>query len=289
MTSLTPASRSEEATSAAAYEGFFNGACTLVPSIGLTMLAYYRHPTFKLRTTPQSRTAIAIMPALFVAALSSELKLAEKMREIANETQHTHETVHWAEEQWKEHSKAQQHPSNSTVLNQSQHLSALYEESVKSSGVRVVPELLWYHQAANFTSANPLKVLLAVAVPAVGFIFYGKSSQHHLQLSSMIMHTRVFGQGLTLVSLLSIMGFKSYMDSNGRFISQEQADARVAEMKRVRETIQAQLSAQQQHRHELEQELIDLADAAETTTTTSATKSSHHHKNPHKAIQTHAV
>jgi activator of HSP90 ATPase len=66
----------------------------------------------------------------------------------------------------------------------------------------------------------------------------------------------VFGQGLTLLSLLGIMGFKSYMDHNvGRFLSQDQADARVEEMRNVRERINAQLSAQQQHQADLQHEL----------------------------------
>lgn len=246
MTSLTPESRSAEATSEASYVGAFNGICTLIPSIGLTALAYYRHPTFKLRTTPQSRTAIAIMPALFVAALSSELKLSEKMKQIANETQHNHETVKWAEEQW------QKHGNENT---QAQHLSELYEQSIRNTGVCIVPELQWYHQAANFTAENPLKVLLAVATPAVGYIFYGRSGQNHLQLSSMIMHTRVFGQGLTLLSLLTIMGFKNFMDNNGRYMSQDEADQRVEEMKRVRQVVNEQLERQNQHRRDLQHEI----------------------------------
>jgi hypothetical protein len=263
MTSLTPASRADEATAEAAWEGTLNGVCTLIPSIGLVALAYYRHPTFALRTTAASRTAMAIMPALFISALSSELKMVDKMREMANENQHNQETVRWAEDQWQQHGQYHSH------LNQSQHLAALYEESIAQSygsggnggsnnnnGVRIVPQLLWYHQLANFTSANPLKVLTAVAVPAIGYIFYGRSNQPHLQMSSMIMHTRVFGQGLTLLSLLGIMGFKSYMDHNvGRFLSQEMADARVNEMRQIRERINVQLSAQQQHQADLQHEL----------------------------------
>jgi hypothetical protein len=264
MTSLTPASRADEATAEAAWEGTLNGVCTLIPSIGLVALAYYRHPTFALRTTAASRTAMAIMPAMFVSALSSELKMVDKMRDMANENQHNQETVRWAEDQWQQHGQYHSH------LNQSQHLAALYEESIAQSygsggsgnsnnnnpGVRIVPQLLWYHQLANFTSANPLKVLTAVTVPAVGYIFYGRSSQSHLQMSSMIMHTRVFGQGLTLLSLLGIMGFKSYMDHNvGRFLSQEMADARVNEMRQIRERINTQLSAQQQHQADRQHEL----------------------------------
>jgi hypothetical protein len=262
MTSLTPAHRSDEAVAEAAWEGGMNGLCTLLPSIGLVALAYYRHPTFALRTTAASRTALAIMPATFVAGLSSELRMVEKMREMAHENQHNRETVAWAEEQWQQQSQQQHNQPSSTLL------SALYEESVTQRGtVQIVPSLLWYHHAANFTSANPLKVLTAIAVPAVGYIYYGRTGQNHLQRSSMIMHTRVFGQGVTLASLLLIMGFKSYMDTNiGRYMSQDQADVRVQQMQHLRNSMQAQLDAQQQHRDDLRREIDVLSSSAKSTT-----------------------
>lgn len=48
------------------------------------------------------------------------------------------------------------------------------------------------------------------------------------------------------------MGFKEYMDQNGKFITEAQADARVEEMKRVRESLLQRLDyeqrqAQKQH------------------------------------------
>ena len=42
------------------------------------------------------------MPAVFVAAISSELKLSNRMREIAHETKQTLDTATWAQEQWEE-------------------------------------------------------------------------------------------------------------------------------------------------------------------------------------------
>ncbi len=51
------------------------------------------------------------------------------------------------------------------------------------------------------------------------------------------MHTRVFGQFSVIIMLLSLMGFKSYMDNSGKFISQAEADNRVEEMKQMREEL----------------------------------------------------
>lgn len=48
------------------------------------------------------------------------------------------------------------------------------------------------------------------------------------------MHTRVYGQFAVLTMLLTLMGFKSYMDSWGRFVTEEEAEYRVAEMERMR-------------------------------------------------------
>lgn len=65
----------------------------------------------------------------------------------------------------------------------------------------------------------------------------GRQDQKHLQLQSKIMHTRVFGQFTVITMLLALMGFKTYMDSMGKFITQKEADIRVEEMKRMREDL----------------------------------------------------
>jgi hypothetical protein len=48
------------------------------------------------------------------------------------------------------------------------------------------------------------------------------------------MHTRVYGQFAVITMLLTIMGFKSYMDSNGKFITEQEAQSRIEEMERMR-------------------------------------------------------
>ena len=69
------------------------------------------------------------------------------------------------------------------------------------------------------------------------YIFSGRNDQKHLQLQSKLMHTRVFGQFAVISMLLGLMGFKSYMDSTGKFITQAEADNRVNEMKEMREEL----------------------------------------------------
>ena len=247
--SLTPLSRSDATVSEAATEGFWNGVLTLIPTAAGVALLVRNSPYFCRRTNWQSRTAITIMPAMFVAALSSEMKLLHRMREMAVETQHGHATVEWAEQEMR-------HSSNTTShLSETQQLAALYQKSVESSGVCIVPQLQWYHQFANYTQQYPFRVLAAVAVPSVGYIFYGRTEQAHLQLSQKIMHTRVIGQFATISLLLTVMGFKEYMDRHGRFISQEDADDRVTEMHALRARFLSKLALEKQHAAELKEAL----------------------------------
>ena len=48
------------------------------------------------------------------------------------------------------------------------------------------------------------------------------------------MHTRVYGQFAVLTMLLGLMGFKSYMDSWGKFVTEVEAENRVVEMEQMR-------------------------------------------------------
>ena len=236
--SLTPESRSNEATAAAAFEGLFNGVLTLIPTMGVVGYALQKYPEFARRTNWQSRTAITIMPAVFVAAWTSELKLSHKMREIAQETQHSRETVRWAEEQWQER-------KHDTHLTEREHATALYQQSVRSASVCVVPELRWYHRAANFAAQNPIKVLAAAAVPTYVWIFRGRRAD---ALATKLMHTRVLGQAAAIGMLLAVMGFKDWMDANGRFISEAQANDRVRDMQMARQELLERLEQEQRRK-----------------------------------------
>ena len=48
---------------------------------------------------------------------------------------------------------------------------------------------------------NPFKILSAVGIPTVLYIFSGRNEQKHLELQSKLMHTRVFGQ-FAIISML---------------------------------------------------------------------------------------
>ncbi|KAL7562265.1 hypothetical protein ACA910_004070 [Epithemia clementina (nom. ined.)] len=266
--SLTPPSRKQEATDDAVREGLISGGMVLVPTLGSLYIAM-QNKVFLACTNWQSRTAMAIMPALFAFAFTAEMQLHYKMTEIAQETQHSTDTVKWAErhhqqalqnyasgvENQQQQQQQQQQvllPSQPqlqpqkpplTVAEKEMHLMSLYKRSVEESGVNIVPgnELGVHHRLANFISANPIKSLAVVAVPSVALILYGRSGKEHLQMSIKILHTRVFGQFTTLVLLLSIMGFKDYMNRNGKFITEEEAERRVQEMKLIRQQLSDRL------------------------------------------------
>jgi hypothetical protein len=57
-----------------------------------------------------------------------------------------------------------------------------------------------------------------------------------------LMHTRVFGQFTIVTMLLTLMGFKTYMDSHGKFITELEAQRRVEEMQRMREDLMARIA-----------------------------------------------
>ena len=79
MTSLTPHTRNAEATASAMEEGLLSGAMMLVPSAGVVYYLSQHVESFAKRTNMQSRTALAIMPALFMFAFTAETRLTHKM------------------------------------------------------------------------------------------------------------------------------------------------------------------------------------------------------------------
>ena len=245
MVSLTPIERSAEVATQATNEGLLNGLFTLIPTTAAVYIAC-QNPGFRARTNFQSRTAMAIMPALFMFALSSEHKLSHRMKEVAFESQHSRDTVQWAEKQLQKN----QQQRTSLQLPTESHLTQLYERSIAESGVCIVPQLGLHHKMANYTTENPIKVLSGMAIPAIALIFYGRSGKEHLEWSSKLMHTRVFGQFATIALLLSVMGFKEYMDAHGKFITEADAQARVEDMHRIR----AELLRRLQYERELQQD-----------------------------------
>mmetsp|Transcript_14830 Transcript_14830/g.22222 ORF Transcript_14830/g.22222 Transcript_14830/m.22222 type:complete len:295 (-) Transcript_14830:51-935(-) len=240
MVSLTPTERSAEVTAAAMQEGLFAGALTLIPSTA-AVYAALRNPKFVRSTNWQSRTALVIMPPLFMFAISAETKLSHSMKDMAKKSDYSREVSEWAERKHEATKKSLQRMDTDTGLEKQLH--EMYKQSVEQSGVRIVPgdSLGAQHKIANFWQANPFKILAGVGIPTVLYIFRGRNDKKTLQLQSKLMHTRVYGQFAVLSMLLGLMGFKNYMDSHGKYITQYEADMRVEEMKVMRSDLLARI------------------------------------------------
>ncbi|KAI2501651.1 Hypoxia induced protein conserved region [Fragilaria crotonensis] len=233
MVSLTPQENKAEVAGSAVREGAINGIMALIPSYGLFLVAMKNSPKFVKYTNWQSRTSIVLLPACFTFAFTSERALDHKMREMADRNDHLRKTAIWADEKHAEQqrlgaanaSSSSSAASPSTpALSTEKQLLDLYRQSVKQSGVRIVPELHFYHKIANFWQEHPFRILAAAAVPAF----------------------------TVLAILLTLMGFKGYMDTNGKFITEEDAERSVMEMAQVREGLLQRLAKDKQHQAEID-------------------------------------
>jgi hypothetical protein len=249
--SLTPQERAEETSWVAMKEGLVSGVIALIPAGGALALAM-RNPNFVRATNWQSRTALVIMPALFAFGYTSENKLIHRMDEMAQENEYDREMARYTIDRKDIHGA-----QTGTNLAADKQLTELYRQSVEQSGVRVVPgdSLGPHHKFANYWQENPFKILACLGVPTVAYIFYGKSGQEHIPFQLKVMQTRVMGQGAVIGMLLGLMGFKEYMDRNGKFITETEANARVDEMKRVRAELIYRMELDKQHMHEVEHQI----------------------------------
>jgi hypothetical protein len=205
MSSLTPKHRETEVTDSAMSEGVINGVMVLLPTMG-GLYGAMQNATFRKLTNWQSRTAIVIMPALFIFTLTSELKMGHRMKELSYETEHSMKSVEWAEQEVRR--------QEVTKSKEGQDLRAMYRQSVLNSGIYIVdtPELETHHKLANFVQQNPFKCIAGLGLPAVGYIFLGQNGDKNMSFQLKILHTRVLGQAAVLCSLLGIMGLKEMMD-----------------------------------------------------------------------------
>ena len=166
MPSLTPQYRSEEATDAAMTDGLIAGGITLIPSSAAVWAATHS-PKFMKSTNYQSRTALVVMPALFMFAFSSESKLMNKMNEIASESEHSKNMAEWSQKQQEEKLRNSSHITTKYPSNTSSaeiQLKELYKKSVEESGVRIVPgdTLGPHHVFSNFWQEHPFKLLTMI-------------------------------------------------------------------------------------------------------------------------------
>lgn len=116
------------------------------------------------------------MPALFVFALTSEQKMVHRMEEVAEETEHAIKSVEWADN----YHRTKSAPT-ADEQQKREELRTLYRQSILNSNVRVVEgeELTPFHRAANYVQENPFKLILTIGIPAVAYIFYGRTGKDH--------------------------------------------------------------------------------------------------------------
>jgi len=261
MPSYTPQEHAETTVWEAMSAGFVSGGLAAIPtSLGLYAAMHYS-PGFVKATNWQSRTALMIMPPLFAFGYAAESKLVHRMHEMASEAEHSKHMAEWTHQHMiKEHKDQLKRMATQKILTQpgmqnvdasnlggdedhEREILAKFRESVLSSKIRVVPgdSLSLYHKVANFWQENPFKILAAAGVPTVAYIFYGRSGQEHLQLQMKVMHTRVMGQFAVISMLITLMGFKEYMDKSGKYVTEADVEARVAKMQESRMELLARL------------------------------------------------
>ncbi|RLN56016.1 hypothetical protein BBJ28_00009671 [Nothophytophthora sp. Chile5] len=90
-----------------------------------------------------------------------------------------------------------------------------------------------HKRAANFIYDHPYRTLATVGAPLVGSIFLYQTTNHAINRSQQIMHTRIYGQAAVVVMLLGSMAFHDYMAKRGRFEeeAEEEETATIEELK----------------------------------------------------------
>ena len=74
-----------------------------------------------------------------------------------------------------------------------------------------------HHKTLNWLYDHPFAVVGMTGVPLAGYILNQQLQIKHLKLQQRIMHSRIFAQGSILLILVSVMGFRHWMEKHGRF------------------------------------------------------------------------
>ena len=82
--------------------------------------------------------------------------------------------------------------------------------------------------------ANPFKIIAAIGMPSVAYIFHGQGAKPGETFQMRLLHTRVFGQFAVICTLLGVMSLKEVMDRYGRYITEDDIEARIQEMESTR-------------------------------------------------------
>mmetsp|Transcript_14408 Transcript_14408/g.22228 ORF Transcript_14408/g.22228 Transcript_14408/m.22228 type:complete len:268 (-) Transcript_14408:532-1335(-) len=227
--SLTPQDRADDATKKATMDGLISAVCMGMASGVSVWYGLNNSASFRKMTNFQSRTAMIIMPPLFAFAMSSESNLLRYQRDMAEDATRIKDVT------TKTYSNASALSEVNRVETEAQ-LSDLYKQHLrnKRSGIRIVEgdSLGPHHLLANFWQENPFKMLVALGLPSVAYIFH-KYNNKQIPFQLKVMQTRIVGQFSVIAFLLGLVGFKSYMDANGKFVTEADAIRDIEDIKRM--------------------------------------------------------
>jgi len=89
---------------------------------------------------------------------------------------------------------------------------------VHAAGPAVQSQLAAWQVAANTVYMHPFKTIMGIAGPIYGALFYRESthpSTAHMPLSQRLIHTRVYGQMVAVLSTVAVMAFAKTMEGTG--------------------------------------------------------------------------
>jgi len=93
-------------------------------------------------------------------------------------------------------------------------------KALKAPAAYKQERLALWQSAANTIYTHPFKTIFSIFMPAYGFIFYKESTAEttkNLLLSQRLIHTRVYGQMVAVLSTVTVMGFVKTMDDGGAY------------------------------------------------------------------------
>jgi hypothetical protein len=82
--------------------------------------------------------------------------------------------------------------------------------------------LPFYKEAANYLNENPITIVAATGIPLAAAVLYKNLQAKDLAVQQRILNSRIIAQGGVITILLSVMGFKAFMDQHGgKFLPEE--------------------------------------------------------------------
>ena len=237
---LTPKENYGIAKYAAIKDGVMSGICVGIASTTAVWYMMKSNATFRKLTNFQSRTGMVIMPALFTFGIASENTLLNYQRQLAEDNA----VVAKASTMISTPSSSSLDTDHKPMMTfeTEQQLAEMYKEEMKKPYRIVKGDTLGpHHQFLNFWQENPFKILVALGVPSVAYIF-SKYNQKEIPFQLKVMQTRVVGQASVITFLLSLIGIKSYLDSAGSYITEAEAVKRLEDSERARRAMKERLS-----------------------------------------------